>query len=205
MMMMRTTLVLVSSLCLVLLVAQAAEMEVELVPAAMMTDDEEMMDPATSCASPVSVEDACRGASDTHFGVGYEHCVASLASDPRSKEAGDMHGLAVLATKQAIDHAASTESKIDGLAELEESPHARARFNHCLELYGGAADLLRDALDNLKARIYGKAMEQLAAALGASESCEDAWKGEDRIPVAAHDREYGKMAHIALGFTHAAA
>jgi len=191
------------SLCLLLLLlvisgvapAQAAEMEIELVPTTTTTE----------CANPVSVEAACRGASETHAGVAYEHCVESLGADPRSKEAGNMQGLAMVATKMAIDHAASTEAKIDDLAELEESPHARARFNHCLEQYGGAADLLRDALDNLKAQIYGKAMEQLSAALGASESCEDAWKGEESVPVAAHDREYGRMAHIAFGFTHAAA
>ncbi|KAJ1277436.1 hypothetical protein BS78_04G003700 [Paspalum vaginatum] len=190
---------------------------VAVAPAAQAVDEEMEMDeePMTTamgeCANPVSVEEACRGASETHAGVAYDHCVASLAADPRSQdkaEAGTMHGLAMLATKQAIDHAASTEAKIDDLAELVEGdPQVRARFDHCLEQYGGAADLLRNALDNLKARIYGKAMEQLAAALGASESCEDAWKGAESggIPVAAHDREYGRMAHIALGFTHAAA
>jgi pectinesterase inhibitor-like protein len=220
-----------SSLCLLLLllvvsvvapVARAAEeMEMELlVP--VEDDDEDLPSPSSSsCAEPVSVEAACRVASETHAGVSYDHCVASLGADPRSKaaaaeEAGgssssSMHGLAVLATRMAADHAASTESKMEGLSELEESPHARARYGHCLEVYGGAADLLRDALDNLRARIYGKAMEQLSAALGASESCEDAWKGHHEstagggIPVADHDREYGRMAHIALGFTHAAA
>ncbi|KAL5196430.1 hypothetical protein ABZP36_008398 [Zizania latifolia] len=147
------------------------------------------------CATPVSIEAACRGASETYHAVAYDHCVASLATDPRSKEVGSssLHGLAMLATRMAIDHAASTESKIDDLAELEpeDSPQARARFNHCLEQYGGAADLLRDALDNLKAHIYGTAMEQLSAALGASESCEDAWKGEQSqsVPVAGPDRE----------------
>ncbi|KAL5199854.1 hypothetical protein ABZP36_021057 [Zizania latifolia] len=161
------------------------------------------------CATPVSLEAACRGASETHHAVAYDHCVASLAADPRVREAGSssLHGLAMLATRMAIDHAASTESKIDDLSELEpeDSAQARARFNHCLEQYGGAADLLRDALDNLKAHIYGMAMEQLSAALGASESCEDAWKGEQSqsVPVAGHDREYGRMAHIALSFTHA--
>ncbi|XP_062217224.1 pectinesterase inhibitor 12-like [Phragmites australis] len=193
---MRGDSVFTTSLCLAILLlrsiapAQAAELESA---------------PTEECANPVSVEVACRGASETHAAVAYEHCVASLAGDPRSKEAGNMHGLAVLATKLAIDHAASTESKIDDLSELEDSPHARARFNHCLEQYGGATDLLRDALDNLQAHIYGKAIEQLAAALGASESCEDAWKGEEHVPVAGHDREYGRMAHIALGLTHAAA
>ncbi|CAO2034036.1 unnamed protein product [Urochloa humidicola] len=192
-----------------LVIAPAAaqiEMEMELVP---VEEEPESSSGSSSCATPVSVEDACRGASETHAGVEYEHCVSSLGADPRSKDAGNlnMHGLAVLATRMAADHAASTESKIEYLSELEaeESPRARARYNHCLEQYGGAADLLRDATDNLKARIYGKAMEQIAAAMGASESCEDAWKGEDGIPVAQHDREYGRMAHIALGFTHAAA
>ena len=217
--------VLVLGLCLLLLlllgVAQAVEFE--LVPDAGAIDPMMMpamddvdgggREPPRECMTPVSVEEACRGASELHAGVDYDHCMASLGADPRSKEAGNknMHGLAVLATKMAIDHAASTESKIDDLAELDadnqsSSPQARrARFNHCLEQYGGAADLLRDALDNLKAKIYGKAMEQLTAAMGASESCEDAWKGEEEIPVAAHDREYGRMAHIAFGFTHAAA
>lgn len=214
--------VLVLGLCLLLVgvvQAQAQAVEFELVPDAdagsidpmMMPPSNSMdMDGGASCATPVSVEEACRGASETHAGVDYDHCMASLGADPRSKEAGNnnMHGLAMLATKMAIDHAASTESKIDDLAELDTQEARRARFNHCLEQYGGAADLLRDALDNLKAKIYGKAMEQLTAAMGASESCEDAWKGEEeqhRVPVAAHDREYGRMAHIAFGFTHATA
>ncbi|CAM0153151.1 unnamed protein product [Urochloa decumbens] len=174
----------------------------------MVAADEEL----SSCAiGAVSVEDACRGASETHYGVAYDHCVSSLGADPRSKDNDQgMHGLALLATRMAADHAAATESKMDDLSELEPAEHARARYAHCLEQYGTAADLLRDALDNLKARIYGKAMEQIAAAMGASESCEDAWNGlEDQssssIPVAEHDREYGRMAHIALGFTHAAA
>ncbi|XP_006648205.2 putative invertase inhibitor [Oryza brachyantha] len=184
--------VLTSSLtiCLLLVLAVA--------PAQAVEEPEE-------CASPVSVEVACRSASETHHGVAYDHCVASLAADPRSKEAGSLQGLAMLATRMAIDHAASTEAKIDDLADLEPED-ARARYNHCLDQYGGAADLLRDALDNLKVRIYGTAMEQLSAALGAAESCEDAWKDDQiNVPVAAHDREYGRMAHIALGFTHHAA
>lgn len=165
-----------------------------------------------SCANPVSVEAACRGASDTHHGVDYDHCVRSLNADPRSAEASGIHGLAVLATRIAVDHAASTEAKIEDLADLEAEgagadPARRARFDHCLEQYGGAADLLRDALDNLQANVYGLAMQQLMAALGASESCERAWRGAPAygVPVAAHDHEYGRMAHIAIGFTHAAA
>ena len=44
---------------------------------------------------------------------------------------------------------------------------------------GAAADVLRAALDNIRARVYGRAVEQIAAALGAAERCEDAWKGEE--------------------------
>lgn len=154
----------------------------------------------------VTIEEACRmaasgGSGGGAAGVSYDHCVASLASDARSRDAADLHHLAALATRMAVEHAAATEAKIEDLGEVEESPHARARLHHCLELYNAAADVLRDALDNLHARVYGKASQQLAAALGAAESCEDVWKGEERVPVASHDREYGRMALVALGLT----
>jgi len=152
---------------------------------------------AQAAATVMSIEEACQKAAS----VSYEHCVSSLASDARSRDAADLHKLAVVAARMAVDHAATTEARMEGLNEVEESPHARARLHHCRELYSAAADVLRDALDNLRARIYGKASQQLAAALGASESCEDVWKGEERIPVATHDREYGRMAAVALGLT----
>uniref|UniRef100_A0ACD5TL52 Uncharacterized protein n=1 Tax=Avena sativa TaxID=4498 RepID=A0ACD5TL52_AVESA len=166
--------------------------------------------PEESCANPVTVSQACKGASDTHHGVDYDHCVRSLSPDPRSGEAVGIHDLAVLATKLAIEHAESTESKISDLAELEDmesDPKKRARYEHCLEQYGGAADQLRDALDNLQAGVYGRALELIMASLGASQSCENAWQGVEKgsMPVAAHDREYDRMTHIAVGFTHAAA
>ncbi|TVU12997.1 hypothetical protein EJB05_46665, partial [Eragrostis curvula] len=157
---------------------------------------------ATSNAQTITtIEDACRSAATRHAGVSYDHCVWSLSSDGRSRDAADLEKLAALATRMAVEHAAVTEAKMQDLNELEESPHARARLHHCHDLYNAAADVLRDALDNIRARVYGKASQQLAAALGASESCEDVWKGEERVPVAGHDREYGRMAIVALGLT----
>ncbi|CAN6223453.1 unnamed protein product [Urochloa humidicola] len=151
-----------------------------------------------------AIEEACLKASTAHAGVSYDHCVSSLSSDARARRdagAGDMLALAAAAARMAAEHASATEARMEALGEVEESPHARARLHHCLDLYDAAADLLRDALDNLRARVYGKAKQQLAAALGASESCEDVWKGEERVPVASHDREYGRMAVLALGLT----
>ncbi|CAN6179760.1 unnamed protein product [Urochloa humidicola] len=153
-----------------------------------------------------AIEEACLKASTAHAGVSYDHCVSSLSSDARARRAGaagagDMLALAGAAAPMAAEHASATEARMEALGEVEESPHARARLHHCLDLYDAAADLLRDALDNLRARVYGKAKQQLAAALGASESCEDVWKGEERVPVASHDREYGRMAVLALGLT----
>ncbi|KAG2624185.1 putative invertase inhibitor [Panicum virgatum] len=156
---------------------------------------------AATTVVTMGIEEACRKAASAHAGVSYDHCVSSLASDARSRDAADLHKLAVLAARMAVEHAAATEAKIEGLGEVEEAPHARARLNHCLDLYSAAADVLRDALDNLNAHVYGMASQQLAAALGAAESCEDVWKGEERVPVAAHDREYGRMAMVALGLT----
>ncbi|OEL13983.1 hypothetical protein BAE44_0024997 [Dichanthelium oligosanthes] len=156
---------------------------------------------AQQAATAMSIEEACRTAASVHAGVSYEHCVSSLASDARSRDAADLHRLAVLAARMAVDHASTTEARMEDLSEVEESPRARSRLHKCLDLYNAAGDVLRDALDNIRARAYGKASQQLAAALGASESCEDVWKGEERAPVASHDREYGRMALVALGLT----
>ncbi|XP_072995212.1 putative invertase inhibitor [Typha latifolia] len=153
-----------------------------------------------TCTSPITVEDACRGAVDGHPGaVAYDYCVSSLNSDPRSRSA-DLHGLAVLATKMAIDHVASTESKIDELMDLEATPTIKGGFNACLEVYSDAVDRLRDALDNLNSRLYAKAVELLAKALRASEDCQEVFRGAEAAPpVMVEDRDYGKLASIALG------
>ncbi|KAF8662313.1 hypothetical protein HU200_056521 [Digitaria exilis] len=147
----------------------------------------------TTTKTAVSVEEACQTAASAQAGVSYDHCVSTLASEARGCAAADMQQRLAVA---AADHATATGARMEGLGEAEESARARARLRHCLDLYGGAADLLR-------ARVYGRASQQLAAALGAPESCEDAWKGEDRAPVAAHDREYGRLALLALGLTTA--
>ncbi|CAN6209011.1 unnamed protein product [Urochloa humidicola] len=162
---------------------------------------------AAPCSAAQQIEEACRKASMAHAGVSYEHCVWSLGRhQQQQQQQGDnrntkttMLGLAVAAARMAAEQASATEARMEALGEVEESPHARARLHHCLDLYNAAADVLRDALDNLRARVYGKAMHQIAAAMGASHSCEDVWKGEDRVPVADHDREYGRMALLALG------
>lgn len=160
--------------------------------------------PLTAMATPPSsIEDACRGAAERHPGISYAHCVSSLSADARARDAADLHALAALATRISIEHATTTLSKLDGMNEAEPSPRARARLAHCLDLYGAAADVLRDALDNIRAGVYGRALEQIAAAGGAAEKCEDVWKGEEKakVPVARHDREYGRMAVVALGLT----
>ncbi|KAM3196674.1 hypothetical protein ACQJBY_072401 [Aegilops geniculata] len=161
---------------------------------------------AAVMAASAGIEEACRGAADRDAAVDYEHCVASLSSDEEGRDAADMHALAAAATRMAVEHAAATEARMEGLGEAEGSPRARARLGRCTELYGAAADVLRDALDNIRARVYGRAVEQIAAALGAAERCEDAWKGEEArgggaVPVAGHDKEYGRLAVIALGLT----
>ncbi|KAK3128187.1 hypothetical protein QOZ80_6BG0458070 [Eleusine coracana subsp. coracana] len=169
--------------------------------------------PACKAAEKTTIEEACLKAAEAASSrmskdeggearySYYDQCVRSLSSDRRSRDAADLHTLAAVAARMAVEHASATEARMEGLSEAEESPHARARLRHCLDLYGAAADVLRDALDNVRARVYGKAAQQLAAAVGAAESCEDVWKGEDHVPVAGHDREYGRIALLALGLT----
>lgn len=70
------------------------------------------------------MEAACRDVSDTHHRVDYDHYVRALSSNPRS---AGVHRLAVLATRLAVAHAASTEAKIGDLAGLEAEEDDPAR------------------------------------------------------------------------------
>ncbi|XP_020093035.1 putative invertase inhibitor [Ananas comosus] len=154
-----------------------------------------------TCATPASVEEACKSAADKHSAVSLQHCISALGSDPRSHSA-DLHGLAAVAVKLAIDHATSTESKIDDLIDLEPTPSVKERLSSCLEVYSDAVDSLRNALDNLNARLYDKATNLLTSSLTAAESCEKVLEGAKGLSsVVADDRDYGKLASIALGIT----
>nr|CAD1840919.1 unnamed protein product [Ananas comosus var. bracteatus] len=125
-----------------------------------------------TCATPASVEEACKSAADKHSAVSLQHCISALGSDPRSHSA-DLHGLAAVAVKLAIDHATSTESKIDDLIDLEPTPP-----------------------------LYDKATNLLTSSLDAAESCGKVLEGAKGLSsVVADHRDYGKLASIALGIT----
>jgi hypothetical protein len=77
-----------------------------------------------------------------------------------------------------------------------------------METYHGQSSKDRDDshLRVAQARVYGRGVEPIAAALGTVGRCEDAWKEEEeerKVPAVAttHDKEYGRLAAVALGIT----
>ncbi|KAI4974333.1 hypothetical protein ZWY2020_047613 [Hordeum vulgare] len=127
--------------------------------------------PCTAQASAsAGIEEACRGAAERDAAaVDYAHCVASLSSEREGRDTADMHALAAAATRMAVEYATATEERMEGLGEA----HGRARSRS----------------QPWRPR------------------CEDAWKGEEdaqgggtgAVPVAGHDKEYGRLAVVALG------
>ncbi|KAI4990209.1 hypothetical protein ZWY2020_038572 [Hordeum vulgare] len=80
---------------------------------------------AAVAVASAGIEEACQGAAERDAAVDYAHCVASLSSDREGRDAADMHALAAAATRMAVEHAAATEARMEGLGEAEGSP-ARA-------------------------------------------------------------------------------
>jgi hypothetical protein len=77
-----------------------------------------------------------------------------------------------------------------------------------METYHGQSSKDRDDSDLhvARARVYGRGVEPIAAALGTVERCKDAWKKEEeeqKVHAVAtmHDREYGRLAAVALRIT----
>ncbi|XP_074568848.1 putative invertase inhibitor [Curcuma longa] len=151
--------------------------------------------PPPTCASPTNVKDACKLVADKYPAVGYDFCVKSL----KKSGSGDLHNLALVATRTAIAHAASAEAEIEELMELEVDSADKNNFDKCLDAYADDVDHLRNAVDNIAARVYKKAAQQLAAAKSAAKKCEAAFAGGDNkgeVPGAAGS-DCAKLASIA--------
>lgn len=90
----------------------------------------------------------------------------------------------------AVDDDANTKAKTSNLVWAEDAAGANqarcARFDHCLPTCSATHSITY----------------RPACTAGPWSS---SWRGTPAhaIPVAAHDREYGRMAHITVGFTHA--
>ncbi|WOL00005.1 invertase inhibitor [Canna indica] len=153
-----------------------------------------------TCSSPASIEDACKFVSERKMTVGYDFCLSSLKKATKSMHSTDPHDLAEAATKLAIAHAMSTENKIDELMDLETDAKDKACFSECLDVYTDAVERMRDALDNISTRVYGKATMQLEGAVNAGAKCEAAFAGsKGSSPLVTMDQEYSQLANIALG------
>ncbi|KAJ6851664.1 putative invertase inhibitor [Iris pallida] len=157
----------------------------------------------SSSAAVASVEETCKGITSVRPDVGYDFCVSSLESDPDSVSA-DPDGLAVVAIRLSIANATAVAAKIESLMrggeEDQSDPSLRECLGVCAEVYSDAVDHLNQALASIRARSYGDAVTFLSAALDAADNCEDAFGdlGWGTSPVAAEDRDYGRLADIAL-------
>ncbi|KAJ0964338.1 hypothetical protein J5N97_029460 [Dioscorea zingiberensis] len=111
-----------------------------------------------------------------------------------------MRGLAVIATRMLLAHAASTESKIEEMMELETDGKEKDAFGSCLDEYRDAIDKLNDALDNLNSKLYDEAVTLMEKVFDAAEICEEAFLEvqEGSSPLASEDRNYGRLASLAL-------
>ncbi|XP_074587594.1 putative invertase inhibitor [Curcuma longa] len=148
--------------------------------------------PPPTCASTSNIKDACKLVADKYPAVGYDFCFKSLKKFP----SGDLHDLALVATRTAIAHAASAESEIEELIDLETEPAAKSSFDKCLDAYADAVERMRNAVDNIAARVYKKADQQLGDAVAAAKKCKTDGNNKGAL-LAPAGSDYAKLANIA--------
>ncbi|CAL9072284.1 unnamed protein product [Musa hybrid cultivar] len=153
-----------------------------------------------TCTSPATVEDACKLVANKQASVGYDFCVKSLGKVTSLSGSVDLREIAVVATRLAVDHAASTEAKIEELMDLETNPKVKRCFSACLDVYGDAVEHMKDALDNLSNRLYPRASALVGGAVNAADKCEESFKdAKGSFTLAAVDKDFGRLASIAHG------
>ncbi|KAF8775738.1 hypothetical protein HU200_004276 [Digitaria exilis] len=151
----------------------------------------------TTTKTAVSVEKACRTAASAQAGVSYDHCVSTLASEARGRDAADMQQrLAVAAARMAADHAAATGARMEGLGEAEE-PARAARG--C-----GTAWISTAAPPTSSARACtGGRRSGWRRRWAPPRAARTPGRARKPHPSPHTDREYGRLALLALGLTTA--
>ncbi|KAJ8485517.1 hypothetical protein OPV22_018002 [Ensete ventricosum] len=153
-----------------------------------------------TCTSPTTVEDACKLVANKKASVSYDFCVKALGSVTSLSGSVDLREIAVVATRLAVDHAASTEAKIEELMDLETNPTVKHCFSACLDVYGDAVEHMKNALDNLSNQLYPRASALVGDALDTADKCEESFKdAKGSFPLATVDKDFGRLASIAHG------
>ncbi|CAL9124526.1 unnamed protein product [Musa textilis] len=152
------------------------------------------------------LQDTCRRITTSHSGIGYEFCVASLQADPACASA-DRRGLAMIATRLSLAGASAAMSAIANMTGAKPNPRSRDCLGVCWEVYDAAIDHLNVAMRNIGAGRYREAVVFLSAAVDAPDNCEDAFReigdGAPSSPLAHEDRDFGRVAAMALAITAA--
>lgn len=151
------------------------------------------------------VHQTCKRIADGDPNVGFNFCVISLESSPKSRTAS-LEELGVIAAELTLSNATYINWYISDklLKDTRFDPYSKACLNDCHELYSDAIPNLKDVLDDFKRKDYFKANIELSSAMDASATCEDGYKEKKGAvsPLAREDQIFFQLCAIALAFTN---
>lgn len=147
----------------------------------------------------------CKEITDKDPNVGYNFCVASLGSNPKSRTAS-LEELGAIAINLTLSNATYINWYISHklMKDKAYDPYAKACLQDCSELYSDAIPTLQDVINEFKGKDYYKANIDLSAAMDAADTCEEGYKAKkgEKSPLAKEDNVFFQLCAIALAFTN---
>ncbi|KAK9099637.1 hypothetical protein Syun_026682 [Stephania yunnanensis] len=105
-------------------------------------------------------------------------CLSSLNSDPRTRSATDMQGIAEIALDLSIAYGVNAVASVHKMKSnySSASNYVLGCLSDCLEEYYDAISNLNDSMEALKNKSYDTVNELVSGAMTDSDTCEDGFK-----------------------------
>ena len=130
----------------------------------------------------------------------YYLCVSTLKSDPRTRLAKDIRGLATIFALHVMEKATQTRNHIAGLLKDPSIDRKRKQLlGECMEIYNAIImNWLSETLEGLLDKDYGLARDSMAAVPTNIESCEKSFRRPIQSPISKDSRITADLSKVAF-------
>ncbi|GAB2212145.1 hypothetical protein Droror1_Dr00025494 [Drosera rotundifolia] len=151
------------------------------------------------------VQETCAKVAKSDPTVNINFCISVLNGDSSGRTAVSIEQLELASLKLGIANATSVRARVKALLTQtgQFDPYSVTCLKDCLELYSDATYTLQQAVGDIKARDYMKANQDVSAAMGNSDTCEDQFGEKGKTsPLKKENGLFSQLTAISLAITN---